>query len=454
VTDTADLVVSLFMAGMALAFVVADPRSPSSRALASSLGLGAMALSLNVLGKAGFSSENVRLGSRAFGVLEAGALGSGYEWLLRVRRTAGASSKGGNFLRIAQGLVILYGLLSLLAPEIRSYDFLGLQEGSMEAHWRSELLGRPGFYLFAVPFYGGLILAGISINDLVRSKPDPTELMRLRAMALATPFLLSGMAVGAEIRPVTTTIGAVIFLVGSIRYYVRQGQRGQFLARFLSPQVAQLVRDRGLASAMEHGRSHISVVSCDLRSFTLFSESAAPEDVMSLLGDYHGAVSRAVSEFGGTIKDFAGDGILILVGAPISYPEHAERAVRMALVMRESVSEVLTRWKSLGLEIGLGIGIASGYVTVGVTGGDERLEYAAVGPAVNLASRLCARADSGQILVDQRTVGLVEKTESGVFRFEKLESVELKGLLRPITIYGVTSGMSRVPREAAHLPMS
>jgi adenylate cyclase len=454
VTDTADLVVSLFMAGMAIAFVAADPRSPSSRALALALGLGAFSFSLNVLGQPLFRGGAVALGSRVFGISEVATLVASFEWLLRVRRTAGASSKGGNLLRAAQGSILLYGVLSLLFPEMRAYDFLGVESPALGAHWRSELLRRPGFYVFAVPFYGSLILAGVSIHDLVRSKPDPVELVRFRALALATPFLFSGMAVGSNLRSVTTAMGAAIFLIGAIRYHVQQGERGQFLARFLSPQVAELVRERGLASAMEHRRSQISVVSCDLRGFTSFSETAAPEDVLSLLRDYHEAVSRAVSAFGGTIKDFAGDGILTLVGAPIFFPDHAERAVRMALRMRENAAEVLGRWKTLGLEIGLGIGVATGYVTVGVTGGDERLEYAAVGPAVNLASRLCSRADSGQILVDQRTVGLVEKTESSVFRFEKLESVELKGLLRPITIYGVTSGVSHVPREAAHLRMS
>ena len=106
--------------------------------------------------------------------------------------------------------------------------------------------------------------------------------------------------------------------------------------------------------------------------------------------------------------------------------------------MRERGGEVLSRWRAMGLDLGLGIGVASGYVTVGVLGGSERLEYAAVGPPVNLAARLCARAESGQILVDQRTVGLVGGSDRS--RFERLAHEEtLKGLSRPVVIHELTS---------------
>ena len=112
------------------------------------------------------------------------------------------------------------------------------------------------------------------------------------------------------------------------------------------------------------------------------------------------------------------------------------RAVGMALQMRERGGQVLSRWQRLGLDLGLGIGIASGYVTVGAIGGERRLEYAAVGPPVNLAARLCALADSGEILADQRTVGL--SSENGhAYRFDKRDPVTLKGFTRPVTVFSV-----------------
>jgi class 3 adenylate cyclase len=145
-----------------------------------------------------------------------------------------------------------------------------------------------------------------------------------------------------------------------------------------------------------------------------------------------------VTEGGGTIKDFAGDGILTLVGAPIPYADHAQRAVAMALEMRARGRQVLSHWQKLGLDLGLGIGIASGYVTVGAIGGERRLEYAAVGPAVNLAARLCALAESGQILADQRTAGLIGE-DGAAYRFEPLNPVALKGFTRPVTVFAVST---------------
>src|SRR4029077_15039418 len=144
-----------------------------------------------------------------------------------------------------------------------------------------------------------------------------------------------------------------------------QGQRGQFLSRFLSPQVVRVVRERGLASTMQQSRTELSVVACDLRGFTAFTETAAPEEIMKLLAEYYGAVGEVVVRFGGSISNFAGDGILALVGAPIAHPDHPARAIGMALQIRDRVSAILARWKTLGLDVGIGVGVASGFVTVG-----------------------------------------------------------------------------------------
>src|SRR5947209_1079357 len=155
-----------------------------------------------------------------------------------------------------------------------------------------------------------------------------------------TAYLIVGLVaigMGAPVRwkPIGFALGEIVFLLGAIRYHVVQGQRGQFLARFVSPAVARVVRERGMASAFQRSRVELSVVACDLRGFTAFAETGAPEEVMKLLEDYYSAVGEVVSEFGGSIKDFAGDGILALVGAPIAYPDHARRAVGMALKIRD-----------------------------------------------------------------------------------------------------------------------
>jgi adenylate cyclase len=429
--DTADLVVGLFAFGMGISFVGADPQSPTSRALAAFLGLVGVTLMLNVPIKAGLLGSNPRVVGQVFALLETGEFVAAYEWLLRVRRTETAEASdpprkmGDVLLRVSQGLAVLWGLLGLALPELEEQAFKGSQ------------LFEPGYYLFAVPLYLSLALSVISLVQLLRADPDHSERLRLTAFAVAAPFWISGMFVPEALRPVTTAIGELIFLAGAVRYHVLQGQRGQFLARFLSPQVARLVRERGLLNATQHNRVQLSVVACDLRGFTAFSETAAPEEVIQLLQQYYDAIGAAVMQGGGTIKDFAGDGILTLVGAPVPYPDHARRAVAMALEIQERGADVLSRWRNLGLDVGLAVGVASGYVTVGALGGERRLEYAAVGPPVNLAARLCALAESGQILADQRTVGLIGPNGDSP-QFKKLDPVTLKGFTRAVTPFAVS----------------
>jgi class 3 adenylate cyclase len=209
-----------------------------------------------------------------------------------------------------------------------------------------------------------------------------------------------------------------------------QGQRGQFLGRFLSPQVARLVRERGLAAAFERRRGEISVVAFDLRGFTAFAEAAPADEVMEVVQRYYALVGDVVTRFGGTIKDFAGDGILCLVGAPLAEPDHARCAVALA---RAAVDETTLLLASRGAALGIGAGIATGAVTTGAVGGEARLEYAAVGPAVNLAARLCDQAAAGEIVSDATTID--RAGDAGAYGFAPSGELRLKGIARPVLAY-------------------
>lgn len=435
VDPSASLIVALVAVGMAAAFLAADPRSPTSRALALCLGLLGATIVVHVAGRRGMMPASPLLWPRLASLAEAGALAAGFEWIARVGRTKGSDGGAGEtLLTVAQALAAAFGLLGLVAPALRAEV--------VDVEFTRHLLARPAYYLFAVPVYASLGLSTVRIAELVRSPLEESERVRLVALAMATPFLVSGLVVPAVWGPFTTAIGELIFLGGAVRYHVLQGRRGQFLARFLSPEVARQVHERGLSSTMQQSRVQLSVVACDLRGFTAFAESAAPEDVIQVLREYYAAIGAIVTRFGGTIKDFAGDGILVLVGAPIAAPDHARRAVSMAIDIRQRGGELVARWRRLGLDLGLGVGVASGFVTVGTIDGSGRLEYAAIGPAVNLASRLCDRAESGQVLVDQRTVGLAGEDGAAPYRFEPLVPLELKGFARPIAV------AAALPREA------
>ena len=180
-------------------------------------------------------------------------------------------------------------------------------------------------------------------------------------------------------------------------------------------------------------RHELSVVACDLRGYTRFSSTVAPEDVVDLLAEYYRAMEETVAAFRGAIKEHAGDGTLVLVGSARPTRDHAERALAMALAIGLRSEELFDSWRSGGIDIGLGVGVASGEVLVGDIRTDSRVEPVAIGAAVNLAARLCARAAAGQVLVAE---GTVERVGVDVRRrIERLEPAELKGFAHPIPIF-------------------
>lgn len=194
-----------------------------------------------------------------------------------------------------------------------------------------------------------------------------------------------------------------------------------------------------IASSDENGsllashRREVTVVFCDLRGFTAFTESAVPEDVMRVLREYHAALGEIIFRYEGTLDRFAGDGILILFNDPIPYPDHTQRAVRMAVEMRDCVGKLSENWRGRGHVLGLGIGIALGYATLGQVGFDRRLEYGAVGSVTNLASRLYDEAKAGQILISQRAFGLIERSVDAAH----IGALNLKGFNRPMSAFEV-----------------
>jgi len=178
-------------------------------------------------------------------------------------------------------------------------------------------------------------------------------------------------------------------------------QRAQ-LARFLSPQVAELISSPDGERLLAGHRREITVVFCDLRGFTSFSESAEPEDVMHVLREYHATLGRRITESGGTLERFTGDGVMVFFNDPAEQEDHVARAVRMALDLRGDVATLAEGWRNLGHRLGFGVGIATGYATMGRIGFEGRSDYAAVGSVVNLAARLCGEAGDGSILLSPR----------------------------------------------------
>ena len=210
------------------------------------------------------------------------------------------------------------------------------------------------------------------------------------------------------------------------------------LKRFLAPQLAELIVSQGDEKILESHRREIVVVFCDLRGYTAFTETAEPEEVLDFLREYHGALGPLVSQYEGTLDQFSGDGIMVFFNDPVPCPDPAERAVKMAIAMREEAGKLIVTWRRDGCELGFGAGIAQGYATLGQIGFSERSGYTAIGTVCNLAARLCAEAKDGQILVSSR----VARAAEAVAILEDLGNLELRGLRRPVAAFNVVQSTS------------
>ncbi|TMJ21157.1 MAG: HAMP domain-containing protein [Alphaproteobacteria bacterium] len=206
-------------------------------------------------------------------------------------------------------------------------------------------------------------------------------------------------------------------------------ERIRRLERFLAPQVAQLIASSdGHDALLDSHRREVTVVFCDLRGFTAFTEATEPEEAMNVLREYHAALGELIFRYEGTLDRYAGDGVMILFNAPIQFPDHTKRAVKMAVEMRDTIGLLTQKWRNRGHSLGFGLGIAVGYATLGQIGFEQRLEYAAIGSVTNLASRLCDEAKAGQIVVSRRAFGMVEPWVEAA----PLDDLHLKGFNHPV----------------------
>jgi class 3 adenylate cyclase len=205
------------------------------------------------------------------------------------------------------------------------------------------------------------------------------------------------------------------------------------LARFVSPQVAGLVTSREGEQLLAGHRAYISCLFCDLRGFTAFTETAAPEELLDVLREYHAALGDLIPAHEGTLEHFAGDGLMVFFNDPLAVADHELQAVRFALAAQERFARLADVWRKRGTQLGLGIGIEAGYATIGRIGFEGRYDYGVLGPVANLASRLSTQAAAQQILIGQRLFAAGEETVETV----PAGNLELKGFARAVRAYEV-----------------
>ena len=275
-------------------------------------------------------------------------------------------------------------------------------------------------------------LSGYDVTRKIRENPATALLPVVLATSLdPNQERLKGLEAGADdflSKPVNQ---AELFarVRSLLRIKALQDERLTRLKSFFSPALAEAIAAGKGEEVLKTHRREITVEFFDLRGFTAFTDNVEPEEVMELLRAFHGALGKLVLEHQGTLERFAGDAVMVFFNDPLPIEKPAEHAMRTALAVHEAFVPIGKHWhKRSGFELGLGVGIAQGYATLGAIGFEGRWDYAAIGNVTNLAARLCAEAKAGQILADRKTMAALD----GVFEFEPVGPFELKGFSKPV----------------------
>jgi class 3 adenylate cyclase/HAMP domain-containing protein len=222
----------------------------------------------------------------------------------------------------------------------------------------------------------------------------------------------------------------------SVDAKVSELERASRLKRYLSPGLAESIVAGDRDVMLTSSRKFLTTVFSDIRGFTASAERMEPEELVTELNEYFTEMTDIVFKHGGTLDKYVGDSVMVFFGDPIPQEDHAERALRMALEMLDRLRSLEDRWSRRFDEVfETGIGIATGWVTVGDIGSASRSDYTVLGNQVNLAARLADQADAHQILVTDRTMMAVEHFAEG----RLVDEVSLHGVTRKIKIYEIVT---------------
>jgi adenylate cyclase len=321
-------------------------------------------------------------------------------------------------------------VLAAMAPIMGADWMVFVEEPTAEAFAPiRSALWRTSYLLLA-----GAALAGLLGALLARRMAGPIRLLEKGAERIGAGQFDHTITIstGDELEGLAARFNA---MAGELAVSQERFERIARLKRFLAPQVAELVERAGQDALLDSQRAVVVVVFCDLRGFTAFSAKAAPDEIMGLLRAYYEALGALIMRYEATLTSFAGDGLMMLLNAPVPCPDPALRAVRMAIDMQAAVQALAVGWRARGQAIGFGLGLAMGNATVGRIGYEGRLDYTAIGSVVNLASRLCSAAEDGEILIDAVAAAEVSAT----IALAPLGARALKGFDEEIAVYTVAT---------------
>ncbi len=315
-------------------------------------------------------------------------------------------------------------LLDIMMPELNGYQVLERLKAS------PELRHLPVIMISAIEEIGSVVRCiELGAEDYL---PKPFDATLLRARVGAS---LEKKALRDEVQSQAAQLAEWNRkLEQRVQEQLAQLDRLGRLKSFFSPQLAESIINGGGEDLLKTHRREVVVAFLDMRGFTTFTDSSEPEEVMSVLAEYHGAMGPLILAHEGTLERFAGDGMMIFFNDPIALANPTANAVKMALAMQERFVPQRAVWKKRGYDLGLGIGIAQGYATLGAIGFEGRWDYACIGSVTNLAARLCSQAKGGQILTNQKTLSRIEDAVQA----EPLGEVTLKGIAHPVPLFNIT----------------
>ncbi|MBO9522684.1 MAG: adenylate/guanylate cyclase domain-containing protein [Nocardioidaceae bacterium] len=293
---------------------------------------------------------------------------------------------------------------------------------AMAAYFGLTLFRLPPLVAFAgvAPYVALAVVA--SIRWHAQGRIDDQQLAA--GLFIPVTALLTGMVINLAVEWLTrqTYLDHVI-----IEHQAEQLlEERSSMARFVGPDIAETAR---LAGSGHPEIYSLTAVSVDLRGFTTFTQRHGAEFMVQVLQEYYAVVIETATEYGAAVKDFAGDGALILVGAPYPRPDHTRVGLRLARTLMGNVREVTARWSTPETPLGAGVGISSGECAVGAIGTVNQLEYAAIGTTVNLSARLCSIAGDGQILMGPGTARALEESPGW-----RREVIALAGIAEPVEV--------------------
>ncbi|MEP0941970.1 MAG: GAF domain-containing protein [Rhizobiaceae bacterium] len=307
------------------------------------------------------------------------------------------------------------------------------QDGSNKL--RARLVDEDGVHSsLAVP----LMSAEGPIGTLMLHRDEP-EAFNEAEISLVVSFAAQAVIAIENVKQFKALESLNAELGDRVQQQVGEIERMGKLKRFLPAAVADTVVSQGSEKMLSSHRALLGVLFCDIRGFTAFCETAEPEETIEVLQTYHEEMGKLINEHGAGVDHRMGDGIMVLFNDPIPCDDPAGDAVRLGLAMRSRMVEIARKWKKLGHRLGFGVGVSLGYATVGMVGYEERSDYTASGTAVNLAARLCDRAEDGEILMSPRAYTAVED----VFAAEPTGEIKLKGIREPVEIYRLLSERSK-----------